>query len=515
MSQGLNKSFVLLLLISLAGVLTILYSTRWGVGMGHDELGYIQGAQNLVRGQGYSHFTPLGELKPTIQWPPLYSLTLTLPGFIGISIFEGARWLNALLFGINILMVGYIAYLKTDLWSALFGSFLMLTSTVMLYVHAMALSEPLFISLGLAGLYFLDRYLVNSRTPLLILSALSMGAATLTRYMGVALIATLCFGVLCLCKRALRRRFLDCLIAGLVASLPLLIWIVRNRLVTGQTASREVQVHLFKLSHLKEGLYTIALWFLPARIPANSSALVLFAIVSIVLGFLTVAWFRNHSSAVFFYLNVAFILIYCLGLVFFISFVSLDLAFDARYLSPVFVSLVLILTLCVHRLTFRTKKPLVIAVTVVCVLFSCFYAVRAVLFVRMAHKEGLGWASPSWTESELVKAVKILPEDALLYANYATGIAYLSQRKIGDLPIKFDEHTENPAVDYLDKLRAIGETSRTHRTAIIYMNWLRPHFVSENELQQTLILKKIVSTPQGSIFEVLGFAEEGGPAWQK
>ncbi len=509
-----NKSFLLLVLISLAGVLTILYSTSWGIGIGHDQLGYIQGAENLVRGQGYSHFTPLGELKATIQWPPFYSLTLSTFGLVGISVVEGARWLNALLFGINILLVGFIAYRKTSLWPAVFASFLILTSGVMLGIHTVAFSEPLYIFLGLVGLYFLDTYLNNSRSHLLILAALSMGIATVTRYMGVTLIATLCIGVIFLGKRPWRRRFLDCFIAGLVASLPLLMWIVRNRLVTGQTASRHLQVHFIKLRHLREGLYTVALWFLPERIPSSSTALTLLAVVSVVSGLLIIPWFRNRSAATFFYLNALYIVTYCLGLALFISFVSLDLAFDARYLSPVFVSGVLILSLCVHRITFQASKPIVVGVAVLCVFFSFFYSVRAFLFVNKIHRDGWGWENRFWKQSELVTAVKNLPGDTRIYANYATGIAYLSQRKIGDLPIKFDEHTEIPSADYHEKLKEIGETSRTRRTAIIYINWFRPHFISEDELQQTLGLRKIVSTPQGSIYEVSS-SKEGGQEWQK
>ena len=497
MSQGLNKSYLILVLISLAGVLAILYSTSWGVGMGHDQLGYIQGAQNLARGQGYSHFTPMGELKPTMQWPPLYSLTLSLFETVGINVFAGARWLNALLFGINIFLVGYLAYLKTDLWHAVFGSFLILTSTVVLYVHTMAFSEPLYIFLGLAGLYFLDRYLTNSKSYFLIFSAATMGAAALTRYMGVTLMATLCVSILLFGKRALRRRFVDCFIAGFVASLPLLIWMVRNRLVTGQTSTRQLQIHLIKARHVRQGLYTIALWFMPERFLSSSMALILFAVVGIVIGLFLIVWFRNHSASTFFYLNVAYILLYCLGLVFFISFVSLDLAFDARYLSPVFVSFVLILTLCIHRITIQARKPIVIGVAVVCVCCSVFYAARALHFVKLSHQDGSGWESRSWKQSELVSAVKDLPGDALIYANYATGIAFLSQRKIEDLPLKFDEHTENPSTDYLEKLKGIGEASRTRRTVIIYLKLPWQHVVSENELKQTLALKKSRATLKG------------------
>ena len=77
----INKKLLTLLLLGLIGVLTILYSTRWGVGLAYDSIGYLSGAENLVRGQGYSHVTGLGEIEPTNQWPPMFSLSITPFGF--------------------------------------------------------------------------------------------------------------------------------------------------------------------------------------------------------------------------------------------------------------------------------------------------------------------------------------------------------------------------------------------------------------------------------------------------
>src|SRR5262249_16901227 len=141
-------------ILGLVGVVAILYITaRWGIGINTDSLGYVSGAESLLRGEGYNHITPLGEIKPTVQWPPLYSLMLVPFGAAGMSISPGARWLNALLFGINILLVGYLAYRNTTFWPSIFASVLILTSGVVITLHAIAYSEPLYFFLSLSGLY--------------------------------------------------------------------------------------------------------------------------------------------------------------------------------------------------------------------------------------------------------------------------------------------------------------------------------------------------------------------------
>ena len=63
---------------------------------------------------------------------------------------SAARWLNAVLFGANILLIGLILVQVTDnsFWLPVIGSFLVLTSGSMLTNHSMAWTEPLFIFLA-------------------------------------------------------------------------------------------------------------------------------------------------------------------------------------------------------------------------------------------------------------------------------------------------------------------------------------------------------------------------------
>ena len=506
MPESADRQLLLLALAVLGatGTFALLYTTRWGAGLGHDSLGYIGGAKALLQGQGYSHVTPLGQLKPTIQWPPLFSLALVPFGLLGISIAEGARWLNALLFGINVFAVGYLLSEKTGFLSSLGGSLLILTSIPMLSVHAMAGSEPLYIFLSLGGLYFLDVYVTHPKTHALMLSAFCIGAAALTRYIGVTLIVVLCGSILLFGKRTLGRRYRDCFLAGAISSLPLLLWLGRNRFLAGHLTNQHFQMHLMKPRHFKQGVDTFASWVFLEGVPNGVKVLTLVGTVLAIM--LLATYFRNSLGSSLMKLHVMYALVYCLGMAFFVSFWSLDFGFHDRYLTPVFASGVLVACFIIHRMSCRAKKPFVIGLAVLCSLFLLGHVRRAIPWVETVHQYGLALESPAWRQSKLVASVKNLSSDTVIYANYATGIAFLSQRNIGDLPLKFDEHTEDPN-DYAPKLKEIAEQSRTQRTVILYVNYRPPHFLSEDELKQFVALKEIENTAEGVMYEVSPLAK--------
>jgi len=83
---------------------------------------------------------------------------------MGLDPLLGSRWISALLFAANALLVAYIIYRITlSPGASLIGSFFALTSFPMVYIHSMAMSEPMFIFLVLLGFSFLALYLQGSR----------------------------------------------------------------------------------------------------------------------------------------------------------------------------------------------------------------------------------------------------------------------------------------------------------------------------------------------------------------
>ena len=507
MLQKVDKNFLLLLPLGFIGMLAIFYSTRWGIGLNQDSLFYIGGAESILRGQGYSYLQ-LGEIRTITKWPPLYSLALATFGMISTNVSDGARWLNALLFGVNIIMVGRMVMVKTArLWPAMLASLLMLLSGDMITYHAMAVSEPLYISFGLAALYFLDKYIQRASIYHLILASLLVSAASLTRYLGVSLIAALCISLVIFSKRTLRQRLIDCALAGLVSSLPLLLWQIRNwqlsrseaPLASGAELARvEFQTHLIQGRHLEPALAVISSWLLPRPLPTSLQVVGLVVVLLVIL----LIVIRSDRGNIFIYLNVTYVVVYCSSLVFFISFASRDIYFDSRYLLPVFVSTVLLITIYLGQMPWKSKPVVRIAITAVCVLLLLSYFQRAAALVRQAHQYGLGFAGTIWTRSKIVNSIKYFPTDVRIYSNLPISVIFLTRRQVNALPYKFDPNSEEPYGNYLEKLKEIGTTSKDQRTLIFYLPG-PACFPSEDELGQTMALKKIATGPEGSLYEVL------------
>jgi len=128
------------------GAATLLFSTRWGIGLSPDSVVYIASARNLLSGKGLSVSSYTGKFSPMTHYPPLFSAGLAGLGLIGIDPLDGARWLNALVFAANIILLGLVvySYTRSFLYSVA-SSFLMMVSLPVVQIHLVAWSEPLFI----------------------------------------------------------------------------------------------------------------------------------------------------------------------------------------------------------------------------------------------------------------------------------------------------------------------------------------------------------------------------------
>ena len=140
----------------------------------------------------------------------------------------------------------------------------------MLDIHTMAWSEALFLLLTLAGFFVLAEYLANPENfALLVISSLFIGAACLTRYIGVSVVAAASLSVLFLRNGRISQKVKSASIYGAVGILPILFWLSRNRLITDKLTDRTAQYHPIDLNRIEQGITTIAEWFL---LPENLSS---------------------------------------------------------------------------------------------------------------------------------------------------------------------------------------------------------------------------------------------------
>lgn len=488
-----NVIFIsILIILALIGiVLIIAVSSSWGIGLTPDSAAYIAAARNFLNGNGLSVLynddgTPLNlwapktfsEAEHVMLWPPLYPIVLSIFGFFTTNMFEIARYLSAVLFGLNILIIGLvIKKITRSIWLSLFGAAIMITSDVVMGIHSMAWSEPLFIFFGFLGVYFIIDYLQNNKNSFLYISAILLALAFLTRYVGITLVASGALAVLFLNNRSVKKRIIDCVVFIAISCIPVSIWIISTN-----SSPRTFVFHPVNYIQIKFTLINISRWLLPDRIPniirVGISGIFVIGVIS---GFIIVGkkiyqrtkksyGLQNLKSALIF---LIFIIIYMSFLIISKSFFDAHIPiYDFRILSPVFI-VFLIIVICFLGLLilyFKENKILKILTSAICILFLASYIVSIINPFIIGYKEGhIGYANKDWTLSETINELKKYPDSTLIYSNGPDAIYLLTGKSAKMFPLTKNPYTLEINDDYLSQMEAMIKEIREKEGILVFL----------------------------------------------
>jgi len=143
MAMRTQAPFVML---GLMGALLVLLSTsRYGVGMSEDSVAYTSCARNLMSGDGYTCHYSCQDSTAFVLWPPLFPTLLAALGKAGIAPLVGARFLNAIVFGLIVFASGQLFRMHMRSTAlAILATTSVLLSVSLLNVSVFAWTEPLF-----------------------------------------------------------------------------------------------------------------------------------------------------------------------------------------------------------------------------------------------------------------------------------------------------------------------------------------------------------------------------------
>lgn len=451
--------FPLLFLAVLAGMVLVAYATSRGPGVGGDATIYLTTARNLITGHGLGWTEADGSFRLLPYTPPFYPLALSLVGLLVKDMVAGARWLNVLLFGATIALVGWYFFHSTGrLWLAVLLSGILATSPVIIGVEVWAMSESIFLFLGFAGLIVLLQYLETPRAVTLVGSALLCGLAFLTRYIGIAFVATGGLALLLLGQRNTRQVRLDlrwqslrrALLFGVIAILPILAWLVIDFSLTGTVGSRSgqpVSAYWQRFLEMGPALQKIYIfWVVPdsiaARLPRAAQWLLWLAPLVIVLALAAALTRRVGQSgrdvpaagatatrlAVLFGLfGVVYLVVLAVVQVF--TYPPITLA--SRMLSPVHLAVIVLAFALLHLVlaVFTPRSRLALAVAALaCLAFFGIYTLRGTAVVRGYHGAGIGYMAPEWQESKTLAALRNLDPKTPIITNETTAIMFFMGR---------------------------------------------------------------------------------------
>lgn len=458
-------------LVAIAAVLLAFYQTRYGPGTSGDSTSYLMGARNLLLGNGYGRFSGGYEVKPITGFPPGYSAMIAIIGLSGIGGLTSAQLINCLLFGINVLLIGYLVRTYTESpWLSATAGALFVVQETQLELHSWVMSEPLYLGLTLAGMVAILRYLERGRFGWLLAAGFLAAGSTLVRYVGPALTGAGAVIFLLLGTSSLRRRIVDATAFGAVSVIPVILWLQRNSSVAGTTINRELGYHPMEPGLVRLFLAEFSSWFVPHEVPLPTgvrAALSVLIAAGLVGGFF---WLklqvRKSASRVGMPGPAkawASVIPWLLALyaaanlsIIFINSTFLDASTTAaappRYLAPVFGTLLPLAIMAGNTLAKSIGKGMWgsrVASTYAFLIFG-LYLLGSLDVIRypLSH---LGYTGRRVLWASTVERLEEIPEDIAIVTNNPEMAYILAGRPAYVRPISFDQYRDAPREDYQEQ----------------------------------------------------------------
>jgi len=293
----------------------------------------------------------------------------------------------------------------------------------------------------------------------------------------------------------------------------MLVWVIRNTIVTGTPAGREIAFHPITSQQLESAMDTFSTWLLPPSVPSTLRWLGLIIIAIVLMGIFN--WVRRQGKlseqsnpgdiTSLSPLLGFFILCYAMLLVVSISFFDAHTPLDNRILSPVSVA-IMVLGLWLSRYAGSLSRPRAVStfLMIVCVFFSFSQITQTVSWLSLSYRSGIGYASRRWKESGLLKHISGLDLARPVFTNASDVIYIHTGRSAYMIPTKINPGTRLLNGNYPTELNRMRDKLRNSNGVICYFSGIRWrwYMAPEDELRDQLSLRLLVREKDGSIYSM-------------
>lgn len=474
-----------LLVVPVLGTILCLVATRHGIGIGQDSAAYMGAADNLLHGRGLttpfdlsgSTLSPAQVFAfhgavPLVHFPPLYPVALAAISSTGLSIASGARWLNAVLMGANLLVFEWLVrrFSTSRLLVPIAAALLLLAGPSvffhqnLLLIHEGAWSEPLFLLVFLLGVLFTDLYLDRATPGRFVGIAVCVALAPLIRYVGFSMVAAAAIVMLLwtpLARPRRRRAAAVLLVCGLG---PSVAWAFITSTVLHGGAARQFAWHP-PAAPIHWLLYIGSGWVLPGSVP-DVVREGLFLVILVAAGFLVLGervrrrvgsqQLLRHVAAL-----VLFAATYLAVLLFTLAFLDDTTPLDNRILCPLIPLLYLFLIRALSTIHVRALHGNLM-VAALCLIAASDAVVPTLSVVEHGTPSG-----NTLMASATMQAVGRLPSDTVI----ATGVNTLLYTDTGRasirVPVRVHQLTNRPNGSFTSQLRQLAAILATHHGVLV------------------------------------------------
>ncbi len=506
---------LLMALSSLIGVILILASTsRYGIGLTSDSVGYIAVARNLIAGNGVINYDGTYH----VSQPPFYPALLAIMGYtFGTDPFLVARLVNASIFGFIIYLSAIIVFRYThSLLLTIIILGMILFKNPLIDVSIMAWSEPLFICLILLFFLCAEAYLVKKSIPLLILLSGIVALISLTRYIGITLIATGGLAILLLCRISFKEKILHLFLFGFISVIPMGGWIFRNYVFSGTFTGERVPSVVPIFDNMSSVLYGIYSWLFPGNILQYRFVLTSVHLVVLILGCVAIGYvwkFTSRKERLNVLKNAVpqvgtiaiFVIVYLIFLI--ISATVIAQEIDNRLLSPLYIPVMVLVLFFVQKWTELMEKyiskrkvyQVLIAFTVIILLYSLIFIVSE---TKIRMTQGVtGYTSDIWQKSETIQYLQnhTLESNYPIYSNAPDVLYILANINGGQMSPRKAAHWLSPIINDISQ---ISWPKHTKIYLIWFDNMERSYLFTVDELKTIANISPVIHFADGVIYTV-------------
>ncbi|HLM18760.1 MAG TPA: hypothetical protein VK549_13130, partial [Acidimicrobiia bacterium] len=521
--QAQRRSLGLVIGLAVAAVVAValaLAITSDSPGFFPDSTVYLGTARNLLDGRGlttpfnltFNPYSPAravafhGEF-PLTHYPPLYPVVLAVFAWFGGGLIGVARVLNAVLFGVNVVLAGVLVWRITRSTAvALVSAFGFVITVNVVVNHGLVMSEPLMMAFVLGGALLTPRMLRRPTTASVAAVSACAAAAALTRIGGVGFVVAVAVAALLWMARPLRQRVRSSVLLAELGLAPLVLWLVMTRVVFG-ASDRPLVLHFPRSVFYDTFFDTVTGWLFGAGGDRTLHVVVLVAGVLAAVGLgvvvardrlppgATAAAVRerddsNHLLGVLALFAGSYVVILLVSAALF----DAATASEGRVLLPVQMATAVVVIGLVYRVASRVGGRAVAVTAVVMVVIFCAWPWRSIAqgFGRVSTVDLLdrpAFSAP--TRSPLAAAVRRLPRDAVVASTFPSTLWLGSGHDVIFIPPRRYQIAGDTNDDFREQLVELGRILTQRRGYVALFTDQPPEFVTTDELVRLVKLVEL------------------------
>ncbi|MHC1732032.1 MAG: ArnT family glycosyltransferase [Bacteroidales bacterium] len=489
------------LLISILGTcILLLISLNFGAGVSVDSVGYISGAKSLVDGKMFSNYG---------TQPPLFPAIIAIVGVLfKIDPFEAARYLNSVIFGLNIFLSGVLLrrYTKIGTGPILLQLVFFMVSYPLYYVSLMVWTETLFICLTLVNLLLFSYVLEHENFISFLLLSISIAFTILTRYIGIIFIPIVIIYILIKYFKNINKMFLYLSGFLTLSCFPAGIWIIRNYYMTHTILGVRVSSASAFYNNIHLSYLTIVNWFAPKGID-NFFINLIIAILGFEILWAFITGLKKQKTVTIKFIPIlTYVIIYVAFMIYSSTTTAIDSIGD-RFLSPIYVPITFLIFFLFAFFVQNQKNNLVNKVCSTFLLFIFFASFvqtvnSSMIFAENFYKSGKGYSSLSWRTSETIEFVnqnKNLFLKKRIYSDDPWALIYLANIN-ADLSPKKNYYASDQVANTIASLK--NSWPNEDESYLIWFS-IKPYYLFDvDELKNIVKIETIKTLKDGAVYKI-------------